>query len=142
MPLVQIIQPEIASPATVERTWNAISVAAPVADVGDFGLFIQDVTTGEKHHDRDGVPFLIPFGHEVYGNYSFKNIGDVAIKLFSLIEVRDPSGNVIVSKWNPAGSVPNTVNPGVSVSSGLTGHFLLDMVGIWVVYARVEFDIA
>lgn len=135
MPLIQAAMES-------EISWNAISVIEAAADVGDFGLYIQDMTADEAHHDRDGLPFNIAFGHEVYGNYNFRNIGDVAIKYFSLIEVRDPGGNVIVSKWSPPGSIPNTLNPGVAAASATTGHFILDMAGIWVVYARVEFDIA
>ena len=135
MPLIQAAM-------QTENVWDAISVIEAAADVGDFGLYVQDVTANEAHHDRDGLPFMIAFGHEVYGNYNFENIGDVAIKYFCLIEVRDPAGNVIISKWSPSGSIPNTLNPGVSAASASTGHFILDMAGIWVVYARVEFDIA
>lgn len=133
------IQPAIASPATIrEQTWNAISVGAPLADVGDFGLYIQDVTDNQAYHDRDGLPFLIPFGHEVYGNYKCKNIGDVPLKINLLIEVITPSGVVIVSEWTNY----NNVNPGVSMSSHSTGHFILDEIGMWVIYGRVEFEIA
>lgn len=134
--------PVIQAAMQVENSWNAISVAEVVADVGDLSLYIQDVTADEAYHSRDGLPFNIAFGHEVYGNYNFKNIGDVAIKYFSLIEVRDPAGAVVVSKWSPSGSIPNTLNPGVSAASASTGNFILDMAGIWIVYARVEFDIA
>lgn len=133
--------PFINAAMETEISWDAVSVATPIADVGDFGLYIKDVDTGEKYHDRDGLPFVIPFGHEVYGNYNFRNVGDVAIEYFALIEVRDPAGNVIFSEWNPSGSIPNILNPGVFAASKSTGNFILDMAGMWVVYARVEFDI-
>ena len=143
MPLVQIIQSEIASPViSREQTWNAISVAAPVADVGDFGLYILDEDTGVKYHDRDGTPFDIPYGHAVSGNCNLVNTGEVPIKLFALTEVIDPNGFVIFSKWEPRGSIPNTLNPGVAMAARYIDTFLLEVVGIWVVYLRVEFDIA
>jgi len=133
MPLIQAAM-------ETEVSWNAISVSAPIADVGDFGLYIKDVDTGQGYHDRDGVPFFIPFGHKVYGNYNFKNIGDVAIKELNLIEVIAPDGSVIISEWS--GIVPNLLNPGVSRASKSTGNFILNQNGLWVIYARVEFDIA
>ena len=136
------IASRIASPATVQQTWNAIEVGMPAADVGDFGLFIQDVTADVAYHSRDGLPFQISFGHEVYGNYNFENIGDVAIQVRALIEVIDPNGEVIVSEWTPGGSSYFTLNPGVNMASKSTGHFILDLDGLWVVYARVEFGIA
>ena len=138
MPLVQIIQPEIVSPAIREQTWNAISVGAPVADVGDFGLYIKDVTTGIDYHDRNGLPFLIPFGHEVYGNYNCHNIGDVPLNISLLIEVITPTGIVIVSKSTHF----YNVNPGTAMASKSTGPFILDEIGMWVIYGRAEFDIS
>lgn len=136
MPLVQI-ESEIASPGAVERNWSAISVIQAVVDLGEFKLWFRDVTTGLDYKERDGLPFLIPFGHEVYGSYSCKNIGDVQIDGSLLIEVISPSGVVIVSKWR---NFYNT-SPGTVMASDTTGHFLLDEVGIWVVHGRAEFDI-
>lgn len=137
MPLIQLSGQQIAA-TVVDQTWQAIRVSAPLADVGDFGLYIRDVTADQAYHDRDGFPFLIPFGHEVYGNYNVKNIGDVSIDVNLLIEVITPSGVVIVSEWTNY----NNVNPGTSMPSQSTGYFILDQAGIWVVYGRAEFDIA
>jgi len=127
--------------ATREITWDTISVAAPVAEIEFGGLYIRDVTDDIPYHSRDGLPFSIAFGHEVYGNYYVTNIGDVAIVLRLLIEVIDPDGIVVFSGWEPSGSIGFTVNPGVNMASASTDHFILDKSGLWLVYGRAEFDI-
>ncbi|MGQ9545904.1 MAG: hypothetical protein ACUVTR_01895 [Dehalococcoidia bacterium] len=133
----------IASPLiTEEQTWEAISVAAPRADIQFGGLYIEDVTTNTSHHSRDGLPFLIPYGHECYGSYFVTNIGDVAIKLRLLIELYDPNGTLICSKWEPSSTMFFTVNPGTSMASKSTDHFILNVVGLWLVYGRGEFELA
>jgi len=148
MPLT-IIEEEISNPQVAQiglqtsgKTWQAISVSqngnGGVGDVGDFKLWIQDVTSGLDYKERDGLPFLIPFGHQVYGNYICKNIGDVPLSGSLLIEVVNPSGIVIVSKSRNF----HNINPGTSMASDSTGNFLLDEMGMWVVYGRAEFDIA
>jgi len=134
--------PGIQAAMQVENSWDAINVIEAAPDVGEFGLFIMDVTADERHGDEEGLPVLIPFGHEVYGNYYFKNIGDVAIKVHCLIEVIDPNGAIIFSEWEPSEGSYFTLNPDVWMASAPTSHFILDIAGIWVVYARVEFDIA
>jgi len=152
MPLTKI-EEEISNPQLAQiglqtsgKTWNAISVSQDgnggVGDVGNFGLYILDEDTGVKYHDRDGTPFAIPYGHAVSGNCNLRNTGDVPIKLFALTEVIDPNGSVIFSKWEPRGSIPNTLNPGVAMAARHIDTFLLELVGIWVVYLRVEFEIA
>lgn len=127
---------------TSGKTWNAIEVSQDgnggVGDVGDFKLWFQDVTSGEDYKERDGLPFLIPFGHQVYGNYICNNIGDVPLSGRLLIEVVSPSGLVIVSKWTNF----RNISPGTSMASASTGNFILDAMGMWVVYGRAEFDIA
>ena len=128
---------------TSGKTWNAIEVSqngngnGGVGDIGDFSLWIQDVTSGEDYKERDGLPFLIPFGHQVYGNYICKNIGDVPLSGSLLIEVVNPSGLVIVSKSKNF----QNASPGTWINSESTGNFILEL-GMYVVYGRAEFDIA
>jgi hypothetical protein len=129
--------PQIAT-EIAENTWDAIQVAAPSADISFEGLHIEDVTAGVGYSSRDGLPFNIAYGHEVYGNYSIENIGDVPIFISLLIEVIDPDAIVIVSEWTGH----FTLNPGVNMASKLTDHFILDKNGLWLVYGRAEFDIA
>lgn len=137
MPLIQMSGQQIAA-TVVEQTWQAIRVSAPVADVEFGGLYIQDVTDNIAYHSRDGLPFDIPFGHEVYGNYNAVNVGDVALNVYLLIEIITPAGIVIVSEWTSYFNV----TPGPWMASKSTGRFTLDQAGIWVMYGRAEFDIA
>jgi len=124
--------------ATQEITWDAISVAAPAADIEFGGLYIHDETDDEDYFSRNGLPFNIAYGHEVYGNYYITNIGDVAIVISLLIEVIDPDALVVISEWEG----PFTVNPGVNMASATTNLFTLDKNGLWLVHGRAEFDIA
>jgi hypothetical protein len=130
--------PLIAATQIQEKTWDAIQVAAPTADIEFRDLYIHDVTDDEGYSSDYGLPFNIAYGHELYGNYRITNIGDVAIAISLLIEVIDPDAMVVVSEWTG----PFTLNPGVNMASKSSGHFILDKNGLWLVYGRAEFDLA
>lgn len=128
--------PSIAT--TTDMTWEAISVGAPTADIKWGGLFFTDVTANKNYQSRDGLPFEIPYGHTVFGNYSIENIGDVSVAIKLLIEIIDPDDVVVVSKWTSRFTVP----PGSHMSSQSTGQFFLGKMGLWLVHGVADFDIA
>ncbi len=142
----RIFAPQIAALNQKEKTWQAINVIQANPDVAFGSCQIVDETTGIDYICRPGgscpFPVDIPFGHEVTASFLMENSGDIAIDVFIYIEIIDPDGLVRCSEWNPSGSIPNTINPGVGYYSKNCGPVSLDKTGLWLVYGRIEYEIA
>lgn len=146
---------EVANPAVIpqikiagilkEKNWDAIMASQGVAEMCFGSCQIIDETTGEDYIFRQGEPYEpidLPYGHEVGASFLCINCGEVAVKVFVYIELRDPDGVARASAWNPGGSIPNELNPDVFYNSEYIGPVMLDKAGLWVVYGRLEYDIA
>jgi hypothetical protein len=106
---------------------------------------IVDETTGQRYTFRKGEPYQpvnLPYGHGVGASFLCENCGDIELEVFVYIEIVDPDGTVRASAWNPRGSIPNKLNPGVGYYSDYIGGVVLDKAGLWLVYGRLEFDVA
>lgn len=128
-----------------EKNWDAIMASQGVAEMCFGSCQIIDETTDERWVFRQGEPYEpidLPVGHEVGTSFLCDNCGEVPVKVFVYIELRDPDGVARASAWNPSGSIPNELNPGVGYSSEYIGSVMLDKAGLWVVYGRLEYDIA
>jgi len=144
----EISNPQLAQIAlqNSEKTWQAINVAQGVADMSFGSCQIVDETTGKSYTFRVGVPYDpvdLPWAHLVGASFLCTNIGDVALKVRVYIAIKDPDGIIRADAYLPAlNRLPATINPGVGYYSDYIGGVALDKLGIWLVYGRLEFDIA
>jgi hypothetical protein len=139
------IQIPVASLITKEQTWQAISVSQGVADMSFGHAQLVDETTDERWVCREGSPpwpIDVPYGHKVGASFLCSNTGDVTVKVFVYIELIDPDGIARAYATNPHGSIPQTVNPGVGYYSEYIGGVPLDKVGLWLIYGRLDYNIA
>jgi len=144
MPGIKFTGPKL-SQSINEKTWGAIMVSQGIADMCFGSCQIIDETTGEDYIFREGEPYDpidLPYGHEVGASFLCDNCGEVALKVFVYIELIDPDGVARASAWNPRGSIPASINPGVGYYSENIGPVTLDKTGLWLVYGRLEYDIA
>jgi hypothetical protein len=144
MPLLKLSGRQIAQSIN-ENTWDAINAAQGNADMCFGSCEIIDETTGERWVFREGEPYEpidIPYGHEVGVSFLCENCGEIPVKVFVYIELIDPDGIARASARNPRGSIPNELNPGVGYYSEYIGGVALDKAGLWLVYGRLEYDIA
>jgi len=126
-----------------EKTWEAISVAAPAPDMSFGSCQLVDETTGERWVCREGEqpawPISIPYGHQVGTSFLCSNTGDVAVNVFVYISIIDPDGVTRASATLPKGTIPQTVGPGVGYYSDYIGGVTLDKVGLWLIYGRLDY---
>jgi len=143
MPLIQSV---ITAPATVERTWQAINVSQAVGDMEFGSCQLIDETTDERWVARQGEPsdwpIYIPYGHLIGASFLCANSGDVPLDVFVYIELIDPEGIVRASAWNPRGTIPIRLSPGVNYNSEYIGGVQLDKIGLWLIYGRLEYEVA
>jgi hypothetical protein len=145
MPRIQLLN-QIGAQYKQENTWDAINVIQAVGEMSFGSCQLVDETTGERWVARAGepspFPINIPFGHLVGTSFLCSNTGDVPVKVFVYIAIIDPSGTKRAEAWNPSGSIPQTVNPGVGYYSQYIGGVQLDRTGLWKIYGRLEYDVA
>lgn len=156
MPLTQIAE-EISNPQlaqiglqTSEKTWQAINVAqngnGGVGDMSFGSCQLIDETADDRYVFREGEPYDpvgLPWGHLVGTSFLCENIGEVTLKVRVYIAIKDPGGVIRADAYLPALSrLPATINPGVGYYSEYIGGVALDKFGLWLIYGRLEFDIA
>jgi len=140
------IQSAITSPLQIDKSWNAINVSQAVGDMAFGSCQLIDETTDERWVARQGEssdwPINIPYGHLVGASFLCENSGDVPLDVFVYIALIDPDGITRAFDWNPRGTIPNRLNPGVGYYSNYIGGVQLDKNGLWVIYGRLEYDVA
>lgn len=149
----EIINPQLAQIGlqTSENTWQAINVVqgnggSGVGDMSFGSCQIIDETTGERYVFREGEPYdpvSLPWAHLVGASFLCTNIGEVTLKVRAYIAIKDPDGVIRADAYLPALSrLPAIINPDVGYYSDYIGGVALDKLGLWLVYGRLEFDVA
>lgn len=140
MPIVQVAQ------NTIDKTWQAINVTAQGIGEMSFGSAqLVDETTSVSYKFRQGEPVVsidLPLDHKVGASFLCTNTGEIALKVFVYVAIIDPDGLTRAEAWNPRGTIPQTVNPGVGYYSDYIGGVSLDKLGLWLIYGRIEYEIA
>ena len=139
--MVQIYGPRIVQ-SVAEHTWDAIRVSQVSPELVFGGAWICDDTAGIDYTSREDFPANIPYGHLVNGNYNVKNIGDVTLRVYLLIEFINPAGTVVFSAYDPSPPFPSILNPGGPLTRAPFFGIRLDMVGAWLIYGKMEYEIA
>lgn len=151
MPRIQLAAPRIAQ-SIKENTWEAIMVSQGVADMSFGSCRIVDETTEEHWTCRQGgspgspdcpFPVDIPYGHDLGAKFLCENSGEVPVLVRVYIAIIDPDGVTRADAYLPPLShLPNEVNPGVGYYSEYIGGVTLDKIGLWLVYGRIEYEVA
>lgn len=114
------------------RDYDAVDVGqVPVAGEISGAHFVH-VETDEDHVSRN-FPINIPLGDHIYCDVSGKNTGTAPQWMRCTVELYDPDG--ILRGTNEA---HGDVNPGTSMSSGITPHVTLDKEGTWIIRGILE----
>ncbi|RLC72503.1 MAG: hypothetical protein DRI26_02845 [Chloroflexi bacterium] len=115
----------------VERSWNAISVVAPILEGHINSPGIYDQTDGKTYREAD-FPVPIPFGHSIQGYANCWNDTPVAITVRLTGWFIAPDGTKKAES-----SYTTTIEPGQAKSGG-TDFVTVDQAGTWVLHIRME----
>jgi len=135
---------QIAASLKKEKSWVAMNVSQGTADMSFLSAEVVDETTDMWWHSDDlpAWPIAIPFGHSVGCSYLCQNTGQIAVKVFVYLSLIDPQGITRATTKNPRYSTPQVVDPGMQYYTEPISGVIVDMNGLWVVYGRLEYDIA